>query len=590
MKKLREKIIVALVILLAALLLFQVVVIEAVTPKGLPLNVTVRAEGLIDQSATGQRVVLVLPRWNNALTYSSPYRQTQNETIPFWIPVLWRRTTMVVGVFTYENVIFTDPYNETSLLPLIMLKGETVDGDPYEGNGTAETPFPYGTYHARYRTQYFENRQNIVLEPHQGHLRLMPNDQTVVIEETEARRIANYVRDYLELSAQGMIPDAGFPKQYHLFVRNATLSLGDILFVLCQLSKPSHPVLFFPKDSVYVSGGEKDCYQSMLAGEVPAAINGERAEQAVYEQLSDIVRTIPFSFGDLNQKRHVRDWALSFDIEYGRYVPEEGVSSQSESTCAIAPEYLAPEQCRDPDFAGWVTNSTGTWWFGEYGYPLGSGLVGWRQILELSHFYGIPTTQYFVVKDARLFGKTDPELFLLSKQLAKHQLIEIGSHTRYHTRLDKVSEEVAREELLASRNELEKVFDVRVQGFRPPYLSLVNSSIGATERMLAETGYAYYSVYGAPRTSVYDGKTIAHKPVNFYGYLAYAPPELLDVALRELPYVVSLDHPWNMLFRETGSPIVLEEAPRQPVQMKAIILTAMSRGVHFTTVEKIAIR
>ena len=108
---------------------------------------------------------------------------------------------------------------------------------------------------------------------------------------------------------------------------------------------------------------------------------------------------------------------------------------------------------------------------------------------------------------------------------------------------------------------------------------------------MAETSYSQYSLYGEPRSVRIGNKTVTHKPINFFGYLGYAGPGHLDAAAG-LPYVISLDHPWNIMFHEKETPqgIILEEAPEQPVQNLALILEAMSRGYWFTTVEEIELQ
>jgi len=74
--------------------------------------------------------------------------------------------------------------------------------------------------------------------------------------------------------------------------------------------------------------------------------------------------------------------------------------------------------------------------------------------------------------------------------------------------------------------------------------------------------------------------------------MSYATEGHLNKALQELPYVISLDHPWNIQFSEveTEQGIKLIETPEQPVRKLALILEAMSKGVWFTTVQDIRIR
>jgi len=560
--------------------------VSFVNTKGAPVIGTVLVDGDVQRAVSGENVWFMLPRGQFTLTYTGAFRAPQQEQRPFWSNPYQRRAVILApGTFDHGKTIFTEPYKLAFFSPEVRLKGMTIDGDAVDSAGDPHTKFPYGEYEAEYVTRFLSNDAGITPGDIPDNVTLLPNKNTVILTEQEAKWVKNFMRDYLEFSAQGIISGAGFPKQYRLFTRNATLSLGDMLFVLCQLSKREQPIIYAPRDQQYGGGGGTDCYASLLEGRVPDVIDAKRAEQAIYEQVSDVTRTIPFAFGDLNQKKHALDWALSFDIEYGRYVPAEGVTPASATTCAVTSKYLSAEQCKDPDFAGWTTPAKSVWWFGEYGYPVSSGLVGWRYILELGSNYGIPATHYIVSSDAHVFAEKDIALLKLSQKLAQQGLIEVASHTRHHTRLDKVPELVAREELLQSRLDLERLYDVPVTGFRPPYLSMVNGSTAATEAALRDAGYSYYSVYGDQ-----PGTLVKHKPINFFGYLGYATPELLDAAFSQRRQVISLDHPWNILFREQGEPVVLEEAPAQPVQTKALILTALSRGAHFTTVRDIEIK
>lgn len=327
----------------------------------------------------------------------------------------------------------------------------------------------------------------------------------------------------------------------------------------------------------------------MFANKIPEKIYGIRTEQAVYDQLSTEPRTINHELGELNQKKHLLDWALSYDIEYGRYVPEEGKDKYSYSSCEVVQGYLNNIECQDADYSGWITKTDSTFFFDEYGYPLSSGMIGWRYILKLSEDYGIPTTQYLVTKDVDFFKKKDSKLFELSEKLVKEGLIEIGSHTRYHTHLGKVDKEIAKRELLLSKQELEKLYNITITGVRTPYLSLIENDISQTEKIISEVSYDYYSMYGNHYTATYSNKNIEHKPINFYGYLGYATFGHLENALLNLNNIISLDHPWNIQFKETEKEggIILREAPQQQLLKKAIILAAMSQGTWFKTVDSL---
>jgi peptidoglycan/xylan/chitin deacetylase (PgdA/CDA1 family) len=540
---------------------------------------------------SGQKIVFLQPRGYYKIRYTGVSREViaQNKNTIFNpLPVV-KTITLAPGTYNYAKTKFYDPYKQEEVVPEIEVKGKDIDGKAIELKADINTRIPYGSHEIRFDTKYFSKTEKTdPVYAVQSEILLQPNENTVVLNDEEIKWVQNYMRDYLDLSARRIIPEGGFPKQYHLYTKNQTLSQGDMLFLICQLNQEEQPVHYILKDSEFVKGGdEKECYLTILNGRVPAKMHGVRTEQIVYDYLVDVPRTIRFDFGALNQKKHVLDWALSYDIEYGRYVPRSGVSDATYSTCDVAPGFLTQQQCSDADFAGWASRSTGTWWYNEYGYPVSSGLIGWRYILELSDDYGIPTTDYIVTKDLKLFEEKDPAIIALSKKLAKEGLMEVGSQTRYHTRLDMVTEAEAKIELRESRKYLEEFYNVSVVGIRTPYLSLVNGDISDTEGALEETGYKYYSLYGMHRT---DG--VEHKPVNFYGYMSYAEQGHVNKALRELKYVISLDHPWNIQFKEieTEKGTLLEEAPEQPVQKLALVLDAMSKGAWFTTVDRIKIK
>jgi len=578
--------IIPVLIILIYVLFPTIYYVEFYTPKGLELNGKIITIGDMDMKFSGNKIIFLLPKGKYKIEYTADYRETIKETPKFWkyLPYAHRKITLYPSAFNYANTTFKEHYELIELFPTVTIKGTTIDGDYFENTGDKQTLFPYGNYEVEYTTKYFDGKEIISLGYRNETIILMPNENTIILSDEEINWIQNYLKEYLELSAEKIIKDEGFPKQIHLYSKNATLSLGDMLFVLCQLNM-KNKTRYVPKDMIY-SIAEGECYN--LEGKIPETTNGIRTEQAVYNSLSKTVRTINYPFGELNQKKHLLDWALSYDIEYGRYVPKEGITEKTHSTCDVATGYLTETECVDADYSGWYTDSTETWWYNEYEYPISSGMIGWRYILELSSKYGIPTTQYLVTKDLELFNKKDPALFELSKKLVNEKLIEPGSHTRYHTRLDKVSEQTAKTEFLESKKQIEQVYNITITGMRTPYLSLVNGNIPDTERILAETGYEYYSLYGNHTNTTYNNIIIEHKPINFYGYLGYANQETLNAALQNLPYIISLDHPWNIMFKETKEQ--LEENPKQPIQTKALILTAISRGVYFTTVEEIEVK
>jgi len=591
MKMKQHKIFSLLLLLIVFFFLFPVrYSVSFENGKGEPIAGKISAGfGFWNNTEQGENVAVWVPRGKHTLLFSAPYRVRVEELRrTWWNPLPVRKVVQLYpDTFTYENATFKDLLG-VEWSPEIRVQGKDIDGEHVELQGNRYSKIPFGTYNITFEKKWVSNET--IFYPGDltnNTILLVPNNQTVVLSEREVNWVKNFMRDYLDFSSTGMLELPGWSRQFHIATKNVTLTLGDMLFVLCQ-EKEQHPVIFVPRTNVYEKGEGEHCYESLFEGKVPLTVNGIRSEQYFYNLLKGTKRTIPYEFGELNQRIHKLDWALSFDIEYGRYVPKVGLSNVTFSSCKVSSEYLTPEQCEDADFAGWVSQSTEHVWFTEYEYPVSSGLIGWRWMLELSDEYGIPTTQFLVSKDVDLFGKRDPVILEFAKQLAQEGLVEVGSHTRYHTRLSEVPYSVAVEELRQSKFELERTFNVRIQGFRNPYLSLIENSSSATEQALAETGYSYYSLYGQPHVTTFNGTTIEHKPINFFGYLGYVDPKLLNDALG-FQYIISLDHPWNIQFHEKETPkgIVLEEAPRQPLQSKAFILEAMSRGAEFTTMEKI---
>ncbi len=581
------------VIIVAYFLCPVFVHVEFVNTKNLPIDGIVLIDG--SDVAEGDAVNFFFPRGDFEVTYTGKFRAPVKVFLKrHWHPLpVWEKVILEPAPFNFEKIPIYDPNEFVELFPQIKVAGKSLDNDAVDLNIEKSTLFPIGEYDITFSTQFFEKTAHFSPQELQEleKITLYPNNQTVLLGTREVAWIENFMREYLELSAQCIIQDKGFPKQLYLYSKNATLSLGDMLFVLCQ--KHSNAAVFFsPKNQDYFLGAQADeCYPGLIQGTIPASINGVRTEQFIYDSLSSVTRTIPFSFGNLNQKQHLLDWAMSFDIEYGRYVPEEGKSEATFSTCEIISDYLTKEQCENADLAGWVSESSGIWWFGEYDYPVSSGVIGWRYILELSDNFGIPTTQYLVLKDIDLFKKKDAALFALSKELVDEGLVEVGSHTKSHPLLGKVPYDLAMDELSGSKKELEILYNTTIFGFRNPYLSLVQGDSVKNEQALAESGYSYYSLYGDYSKTIINNRTLEHKPINFYGYMGYASPEHLNAAISQRRYIISLDHPWNIYFTEleTDRGILLEEQPKQPVQMKALILEALSKGVHFTTVEEITV-
>ena len=229
--------------------------------------------------------------------------------------------------------------------------------------------------------------------------------------------------------------------------------------------------------------------------------------------------------------------------------------------------------CNDPEFVAWLSPQGGNITYIEYPYPQVSGILGYREILSYSERYGIPTTDFIVKKDILAFEKLEPELIERTNTLIKKGLIEIAAHTRYHTDLGKVNLLVATREIKESKKFLEDYFGVDVQGFRAPYLSKIIGN-GLYEQTLIDAGYSYYSNFG-----MYPDKGIAQIPWNSakfgHEYFSLKKPGEIKQLMSERSYIVTLDHPWNLVY---SSEDMIHETPETRNNMRANIFTAISNG------------
>jgi hypothetical protein len=131
-----------------------------------------------------------------------------------------------------------------------------------------------------------------------------------------------------------------------------------------------------------------------------------------------------------------------------------------------------------------------------------------------------------------------------------------------------VDEEVAKKELMESRLFLEKFFNTTVFGFRGPYFSMIG------DNEVAEAGYTYCSQAGSYFGKV-PGYNLIHKPWNGEEYTAYTSPARFREMMKEKQYIITLDHPWNMVYQDGD---ILVEDPALPDNHRAIVLTAISNG------------
>ncbi len=411
-----------------------------------------------------------------------------------------------------------------------------------------------------------------------------PSNYRIYITEEQAGHVSNFLADYMRYSEEGRLDteDMGFPKQFYLYEEDMVLSLGDMLFLFFQeqtyeregISDPYFILDDMVFEFVSSASDVNEAYESSLKGDIPREISGISLQDFVYQRLIG-EGNYEYGVGDLNIANRVFDIAFTFDIESGRYVSEAGEVGISpcegeDYSLGLDEEELV---CDNPAYVAWMSPRSHEITYTQYSYPQVSGILGFEAILSYSEDYGVPTTNFIVKKDILAFDALNKELVDRTKMLVDRGIIEVGSHTRYHTNLGLVDEEIAIEELKESKVFLEDFFMVEVHGFRAPYLS-VHKDDETHARILSEAGYAYSSeimdYYG--KVPGYD---LVHKPWNTGEQFAYLTSAELKEMMAEKEYLITLDHPWNMVYQDG---IILEEEPEILHNYRSLLLTAISNG------------
>lgn len=411
--------------------------------------------------------------------------------------------------------------------------------------------------------------------------KILDKENYVSLTNEEAEYIINFLTDFLIFSKEDKLDiwDRGFPKQFYLYDKDMVISLGDMLLLFFEkqayeIEGISYPTYFIPKNQSFKlvnrTSDVKEGYEFAIKGSIPKKISEKDLQSFVYQTLTGDDINFNYEIGDLNRKYRGIDIAFTFDIESGRYSAE--ASEIAISPCKDDNYSLGLEEdekiCDNPAYVAWMSPRDDKVTYTQYPYPQVSGILGFEEILDYSERYGIPTTNYIVKKDIVAFDILNKELVNRAKSLVKKGLFEVGSHTRYHTHLNMVDEELAKKELIESRLFLEEFFNTAVFGIRGPYLSMIGDS------ELAEAGYSYYSNAGS-----YFGKVpccdLINKPWNGEEYTAYTSPARFKKMMKEKEYIITLDHPWNMVYQDGD---ILTEDPEIKDNYRAIILTAISNG------------
>ena len=412
----------------------------------------------------------------------------------------------------------------------------------------------------------------------------IPTDAIALTTE-EAGYIMNFLTDFLVFSEEGKLgmPDRGFPKQFYLYDKDTVISLGEMLSLFFQLqsyeAKATKQPFFIPKQQVFSfvdsASNPQEAYELSLQGKIPKRIAGETLQNYTYKMLVGENVNYNYKIPDLNIKEKVIKISFTFDIESGRYVSD--ASGITISPCKDDNYSLGLEEdekvCDNPSYMAWMSPRDNKIIYTQYPYPQVSGILGFNVILNYSERYGIPITNFIVKKDIVAFNILDKELVDRARLLVKKGLFEVGSHTRYHTHLGFVDEELAKKELKESKLFLEEFFNTTVFGFRAPYLSILNDDDMHVKALL-EANYSYSS-----DSIKYVGKVPGHdffnKPWNTKKYTAYMSPNEFREMMVEKEYIITLDHPWNMAYQDGN---ILVEEPNLIDNHRAIVLTAISNG------------
>jgi len=468
------------------------------------------------------------------------------------------RLVMHPEMIPLSRFTYLDPTGTLSLHPVFEIEGRTIQGDLVKKNLTINNSIPYGSYAIKIHDDDFTGSFIFDGDSFTSETRLMPDGDFIMLSDEDARYALNYLDDFISLHGS-------LPKQFYLYKESAIVTLGQLLFLHC-VDAINSSVYFYPKKSAFSFGDgvsdESSCYDEAIKGQIPSNLGRMLTG-------SEIVPP-------LNQKKRGPDIAFTFDVESGRYVPYN--TSPAVSPCENANFSLGLNKdeiiCDYPALVAWMSPVKGDVTYTEFPYPQVSGILGFKEILDFSERYGVPTTDYFVLKDLRAFDILDPDLTRRAKALIDDGLMEAGSHTRYHTDLSAVDETVAMRELVESKKDIESFFDTTIYGFRSPYLSIIKDP-ATHAKAVSDAGYKYYSQAQDWYVGKVPGLSLIDKNWNTVEYLAYMDESKVIDLVAENGYLITLDHPWD-LFYDDGA--YLLENPENAVQYRKNLLTTISEG------------
>ncbi len=523
-----------------------------------------------------------------SLLVNNPLSLSRNQDIT-------RTVILETKLILLSEFSFFDPTQTIQIEPRISVIGRNILGDYVSEVLSKDDKLLYGVYDISIADEHFAGDATIIGDAaffegkNVTELALKPNERYQRISRYEVGLMLNYLADFMDLSVLGFINETekGLPRQFYLYKKDEMVSLGKLLFIYCQHMAyeeegTENRTYFMPHSERYfLEQGVRDpteCYRIGLDGGIPESIGNKKISEHIYNELVGPGR-FDHEPRELNQVFRGVDVAFTFDIESGRYV-------FARSDIAISPcenenysSGLANDEivCDDPAYVAWMSPIGGNVTYTQYSYPQVSGILGYREILSFMERYGIPTTNYIVKKDILAFEKLEPDLIERTRMLIDKGVYEVGAHSRYHTNLGLVTEEIARRDVIESRKFLTDYFDTDVPGFRAPYQSLVGNDNDKHIKALEDGRYEYYS-----QVVQYFGKhedsDIVHRKYNAQlsnPYSSFQAPHEFLALMHRAPYVITLDHPWNIPYQEG---LMLYEDPNIKYNLRAVVLTAINNG------------
>ena len=506
-----------------------------------------------------------------------------------------RNNDIVQTVFLAPSFInlshfnFTDPTLSKKLFPQIRVSGQNVLEEHVNQTIDASSLLMYGDYSVEIFDENFEFNTffNGDTFDEGDHIILNPNNKFILLTLKEFSYVNNFLRDYLSLNENIDSRDKGLPKQFYLYSRDLVISLGKIIFLFCEhqiydQNAVELPLYFIPKKMEFIISDSvsnpAQCYISALEGKIPKKIADDSVQHSIYKKITNNQGNFDYSLPELNSEKRRLEISFTFDIESGRYVSQS--NSPAVSPCESEDYATGLEEdeliCDEPALVAWMSPRGGKITYQDHPYPQVSGILGFREILSYSELYGFPTTNFIVKKDILAFEKLEPEIIDRTKKLIEEGLFEVAAHTLYHTNLGEVELPVARSQVKESRKFLEQYFNVKVYGFRAPYLSKIGNK-DTHEQALIDAGYEYYSESG-----LYPDGDIIQKPWNSWNsedsshdYFSIKTSKEVRQLIFEKPYIITLDHPWNIAYTHED---IVHETPNGPDNLRTNILTTISNG------------